>query len=225
MDQQNNYLDNLTDQELSARLKGIDATLSSRYSRTRYKYYSPNGACKRFIKCVGSNIHFINLMVAANGVGKTTVLCNILANICFTPNLDYFNYPLYRQFPFIPKGRIISDTTTITKTIIPEIKKWFPKGKYSVSKADKHYESVWKTHDKDKPDFEFDIMTYEQDVRQFESATLGFALFDEPPPEAIWKATIARMRLGGIIICSFTPLTGSEYFFDNYVTSADAVRY
>lgn len=208
------------------RLRLLKIEKINRLRSQLYRDYVPNGVAEKFIRMIGENKFFINLFIAANGVGKTAVLCNIIANICFSPNLKYFNYPLFTKFPYIPKGRIISDTNTVTKTIVPELHKWLPQGKYKASKADKHYESVWETKGSiDKPKFEFDIMTYEQDVKQFESATLGFAVFDEPVPEAVWKATISRMRRGGIIITCFTPLMGSAYFYDNYVTSPDVVRF
>jgi len=189
-----------------------------------YREYSPNGKCARFIQMIGENRFFINLFIAANGVGKTAVLSNILANICFPP-VKWFNYPLYHNFPYLPQGRIVSDTTTITKQIVPELHKWFPAGQYEAKRADKHFDSAWMTKGRGKPRFTFDIMTYEQDVKQFESVSLGFAVFDEPPPQDIWKATISRMRRGGIVICGFTPLDGSAFFYDNYVMSPDAVRF
>lgn len=212
--------------DLQQRIRQIKIQKIKRRHQQLYRYYEPNGKAQKFIEMVGSNRFFINLFIAANGVGKTAVLCNILANIFFPNNPAWFNYPLYQSFPFIPKGRIISDTTTITKTLVPELHKWFPQGKYTSHKADKHYESVWRTKgESGKPNFEFDMMSYEQDVKQFESATLGILIFDEPVPEAIWKASIARLRRGGIIICCFTPLEGSAYFYDNYVVSPQVVRF
>lgn len=219
-------IDNRSEQDILDEIKQLQSGIAFRQQSNAYKYFIPNGSAEKFIGMVGSNKYFINLFIAANGVSKTATLCNIIANICFEPNLDWFNYPLYTKFPYIPKGRIISDTTTVTKTIVPELRKWLPKDKYDALKADKHFESVWRTKsNKGKPNFEFDVMTYEQDVRQFESATLGFAIFDEPVPEAVWKATISRMRRGGIIICAFTPLMGSAYFYDSYVTAQDVVRF
>ena len=81
------------------------------------------------------------------------------------------------------------------------------------------YECHWSTD----TGFSFDIMTYDQAVKEFESATLGWAWFDEPPPFAIYKATVARMRLGGLIFITETPLTGSAWMFDNLVASPDRV--
>ena len=61
-------------------------------------------------------------------------------------------------------------------------------------------------------------MTYEQSVKEFESAPLGWCWFDEPPPLAIFKATVARMRMGGIIFITATPLMGSAWMYDHIMT-------
>ena len=94
------------------------------------------------------------------------------------------------------------------------MKDWFPAGRYKASKGNKNFESIWTTD----TGWDFDIMTYEQDPMEFEGVTLGWALFDEPPTEAILKATIARMRKGGIIIIGATPLAGSAYLYDSFAT-------
>lgn len=187
----------------------------------KYRYYEPNGKVEQFIKMFGEDKHFVNLLIAANGIGKTASIANILANICFTPKNKWFNYPLYTNFPYLKKGRVISDPTTIKEAIIPELKKWFPAGKYETSKEGKSYEYRWKMAD----GFEFDIMSMEQDLKEFESATLGFVLIDEPCPEAIFKASISRMRRGGIVGSFFTPLMGSAYFYDEFVTNPKTIRY
>lgn len=197
------------------------ALLAYRKKYEKYRYYTPNGKLEKFIEMVGNNKHFINLLIAGNGVGKTAGMTNILANILFEPKNKWFNYPLFNEFPYIKKGRIISDPTTITEAIIPEFKKWFPLSQYETSKEKKSYDYRWKT----TTGFEFDVMSTEQDVKEFESANLGFAFIDEPCPESIFKATISRMRRGGIIIVGFTPLKGSAYFYDEYVTHPHTEHY
>lgn len=188
----------------------------------KYRFYKPNGRVADFIKVVGSNKHFVNLFVAANGVGKTSGLANILAGICFGDSGNqYLQYPLFQQFPYIKRGRIISDPTTISQAIIPELKKWFPSSRYTTSKGGKSYEYNWKTD----TGFRFDILTTEQENKEFESVNLGFCLIDEPCPRSIVKATIARMRRGGILILAFTPLTGSSFFYDEFVVHPDTIHY
>ena len=180
-----------------------------------YKYYIPNGKCEEFIQMVGKGNTFISLFSAGNGVGKTATGANILAHIIWgrESNNKYFDLPLFKKWPFPKRGRVISDPTTITQTLIPEIKKWFPKGRYRTSKKGKMYDYEWLTD----TGFKFDVMTLEQEPKEFESATLGFAWFDEPPSYAIFKATVARMRKGGIIFITATPLKGSAWMYDHII--------
>src|SRR3990167_7185143 len=88
--------------------------------------YIPNGKAEQFIKMVGSGKNFINMFIAANGVGKSAAGVNIITNICYGAQNEWFDYPLFKSFPYVKKGRIISDPTTIKEKIIPELKKWFP---------------------------------------------------------------------------------------------------
>ena len=154
---------------------------------------------------------------AGNGVGKTAVGAVIVANIIWGKGSDWFDYPLFNKFPYRKRGRIISDPTTVQSILIPELEKWFPKGRYSNSKMGKNYPYMWKSD----TGHMFDVMTYEQALKEFESATLGWVLFDEPPPEAIYKATVARMRRGGIIFIGMTPLIGSAWMYDHIATYQD----
>lgn len=179
----------------------------------QYRYYEPSGKGEEFIDEFASGDNFIVLYSAANGVGKTATMANILAHLFWnTGENEYFSGKLFKEFPFSKRGRIISTPTNIEKNVIPEMKTWFPHGKYKTSKGNKKFESIWTTN----TGYEFDIMTYEQDVTEFEGITLGWAWFDEPPPQAIFKATVSRMRRGGIIIIGATPLAGSAYLYDAF---------
>jgi len=180
------------------------------------RYYVPNGKSEEFIKLVGANKHFVSLFLAANGVGKTCTGANMVGNICYGPQSKWFNSPLYNDFPYLKRGRIISDPTTIEEKIVPELHKWLPKGKYETSKAGKTYESQWKT----STGFEFDLMSNEQDAKEFESVDLGWAWFDEPPRWDVFKATVARMRRGGMIFMTLTPLMHSAWIKDELVDKA-----
>lgn len=200
--------------------------------------FIPNKKSEEFIKLVGGNKSFINMFVAANGVGKSCTLANILNAICFgapkfnkdrsrwkeewgTPPESFFNYPLFTNFPYLKKGRIISDPTTIKEKIIPELKLWFPSNRYQVKydtrKEGKNFEAKWITD----TGFEFDLMTTEQSAKEFESTDLGFVIMDEPIPEDIYKATIARGRRGMIVIWGFTPLKYSAWIKDDIYDKRD----
>lgn len=206
------------------------------------EFYVPNGICEQFIKQVGSNKHFVNLFKAANGVGKTAVGAMMVRAICFgPPNFDaenspfwkeeygeppksWFDFPLFQEFPYTKqgkRGRIVSDPTTIKEQIVPELKKWFPSNRYKLRwdtrKEGKQYECKWQTD----TGWEFDLMTYEQAAKEFESVTVGWLWFDEPPPHNIYTACVARMRMGGIIIMTLTPLDYSAWVKDEIVDKRD----
>jgi phage terminase large subunit-like protein len=191
----------------------LEQEMARRLTFEQYRYYEPSGKGEEFIDEFASGENFITLYSAANGVGKTATVANILAHLFWnTGENDFFEGKLFKEFPFSKKGRIISTPTNVTKNIIPELKTWFPKGKYKAHKVGKLFESQWETN----TGWDFDIMTYEQDVTEFESTTLGWAWFDEPPPEAIFKATVSRMRKGGVIIIGATPLAGSAWLYDAF---------
>lgn len=164
---------------------------------------------------IGKGKTFISLFSAANGVGKTACGSSIVAHICYGKSGNkFFDYPLFNKFPFPKQGRIVSDATTVSETTIPELKKWLPPERYKTNKAGRNYEKKWTTD----TGFKFDVMTYDQSIKEFESITLGWAWFDEPPPLAIFKATVSRMRRGGIIFITATPLTGSAWMYDHILT-------
>lgn len=198
-------------------LRALKEEEARRLKYESYRYYEPSGKGEEFINLIGDGECFIVLYSAANGVGKTATGANILANLFWPAGNPWFQGKLFLDFPFKHQGRIVSTPTSVEKNIIPEMKRWFPAGKYQTWKGNRPFENKWSIGGGiAKGGWEFDVMTYEQDVEEFESVTLGWAWFDEPPPEAILKATIARMRKGGIIFIGATPLAGSAYLYDMF---------
>ena len=178
------------------------------------------------------------MFIAANGVGKSAAGANVVTNIVFGPQNKWFRsaafewtdskgrvqvrpetpMPLFEKFPYQKRGRIISDPTTIKEKIVPELKKWFPaneskkipEANYETTKNGKFYESRWMTN----TGFELDLMSTEQEVKEFESVDLGFVWIDEPMPKDKFIATVARMRRGGVIFWTLTPLMYSAWIKD-----------
>jgi phage terminase large subunit-like protein len=210
----------------------IEEELKKRQTKDLCKTYVPCVKAEKFIAEVG-NMNFISIFLAANGVGKSCVGANIIANICFgTQYLDknktrwekkwgpepdtFFDYPLFKKFSYKNKRiRIVSDPTTIREKIIPELRKWFPtNGKtkyYEMFKEGKAYESKIRT----STGFVIDLLTYEQDPKEFESVDCGFIWFDEPSPKNIFIASIARLREGGQAMMTLTPLSYSAWIKDD----------
>jgi len=153
------------------------------------------------------------MFIGGNGSSKSCTMINMLANL-FWPGMNkYFEGTLYEEWPHENTVRIISDPTTIEEKTIPEMEKWFPKGRYTKLKRRKLFYSYWETD----TGWTIDLMTYEQDIKEFESVEKGLIMFDEPPPEKIFKASISRLRLGGRIVLYFTPLAEGAYLFDKYI--------
>jgi phage terminase large subunit-like protein len=209
----NPLLDDEVEEAERKELRELQEEQALRLEEQGFKFYEPNGKCEEFIAAVGSGEYFIVYISAANGVGKTAAGANVVANIVFESENEYFDHPLYKKFPFPNRGRIASDPKNVDN-IVKTLKEWMPAGQYESKKAGKSYDSKWWIGEEKHPEWEWDIMTYEQDAKEYEGDTLGWAWFDEPPPEAIFKATVARMRKGGIIFITATPLMGSAWMYD-----------
>lgn len=196
--------------------------MEKRVSQNRLKWFEPNGAQERFINLIGTGDIFVGIFSAANGVGKTSLMANILGSLVFDNSENHwFDKPFFKDFPFPHRGRIASTSKNVEEigAIQTELKKWFPKGKYETKKKGKSYDSEFTSGD-----WIIDIMTFNQDPAEYESATLGVMIFDEPPPLRILHACIARMRKGGIILIFMTPLdTGGEIIED--LTSKEQIEY
>jgi len=185
---------------------------ASRILRDKYRYYEPNGKCEEYIKAVGSGDYFVVMFSAANGVGKTAVSANVVANIVFENLNPYFDYPLYNKWPYPKQGRIVSYPSNL-EGVVGALKEWLPGDKYKSKKRGKSYDSFFESN----TGWKWDLMTTEQDPKEFEGPTLGWVWFDEIPPMSIYKACVSRLRKGGIIFISATPLEGSGWLYDHIV--------
>jgi len=184
----------------------------------KYRYYKPIGKVENFLEKLLSGNYMVGALLAANGIGKSTAMVNTIAHLCYPCGNKYFQQPLMTKWEYPKRGRIVSDATTIKETIVPALMNWFPVNRYMTLNRGKNYPASWTTD----TGWEFDLMTYDQDPKEFESATLGFVLFDEPPPESIYKASIARLRKGGICGIFATPLMGSAWLYDEIVANPNA---
>lgn len=183
----------------------------------KHEHYVPTGVGEELIRRVGTPDSLIDMVSAANGIGKTALGVNIVSELCWPTDNGWFDFPLFNKWPYPKRIRIISDPATITSTIIPAMIEWFPRGRYKNDKKGKHHEYWWETD----TGWIIEVMSYEQDPKEFESATLGFAWLDEPPPESIYKATVARLRKGGKLFITQTPLGGSAYLYDQIIVNKD----
>jgi hypothetical protein len=199
------------------------AEMERRLEAYRCRYFEPNGPQEKFINLLGKDNPFIGIFSAANGLGKTTLIVNVLSSIIWGSQNSYFDFPIFKDWPFPKRFRFVTDPKLLEEIgpFHSEIKKWWPKGKYEALKGGKSYYSQYKANG-----FLLDVMSYDQDLSQFEGSTLGGIFFDEPPVRAIWNASIARLRMGGMALVFMTPLTQAAWFFDEVVPKhASAIIY
>lgn len=193
----------------------IRKELLYRINNEKYRYYRPIGKVEEYLNKLFTGDYLVGALLAANGIGKSTAMVNAMAHLMFPVGNDFFQQPLMKKWPYPKRGRIVSDATTIKETIVPALQEWFPVDKYMTLNKGKNFPASWTT----ETGWEFDLMTYDQDPKEFESSTLGFCFFDEPPPENIYKASIARLRKGGICGIFATPLMGSAWLYDEIVAN------
>lgn len=212
----------IQEQEIK-RLRELRKIKLHRLQNEPHRYFVPIGKFTEFTDKAMSGKYKVSLLEAANGIGKTYGIANLLANLFWPVQNRYFQKPLFQKWPYPKQGRIASYPNTIIETLIPALKEVFPKGRFDVTKYDtikdgRNFEASWETD----TGWKFKIMTYEQSPKEFESANLGFWWLDEPPPPLIYKANYSRLRMGGIGLMSETPLTGSQWIFDDFIDKHDA---
>jgi len=180
----------------------------------RIQFFTPNGKQEEFVKIAQDTSGLVSILSSANGVGKTADIVNIFGNLIFGPQSHWFDTELFRNWPYPKRIRYITNPKLVEEIgpFHSEIEKWWPKGKYEVHKAGKNYFSQYKANG-----WVVDVMTYDQDVSQFEGGNLGLVVCDEPPPRGIYHACITRLRMGGLLFVLMTPLTEAAWFFEEVV--------
>jgi len=212
-------------EELESLLAVIEAKSEEHEINNPLSKYIPTGKQEELLHAVGEeNGYWQFILPAGNSSGKSCVSVAILANIMWGPQSDWFDLPRFRQWPY-PQKKFwyISEQSTLKETIVgtdeigqSEIKKWFPVGRYDLSKGGYEFYSKLTTDTGWIGTFK----TFDMDQSKFESDKISVAIFDEPPPEAIYNAVLARLTLGGIVLMPMTPLSSSAWVKDRLVDKA-----
>jgi phage terminase large subunit-like protein len=192
--------------EVEVALREVLIEIEQRKKANPSAFLIPNGKQEEFLKLP----EFVNVFSTGNGVGKTIIAVNIITNLIWGSQNEWFDNPRYKDFPRPSRGRIVSTHKNIKESIIPKLYEWFPKARFITRKEKQEYEAHWITD----VGSEFDIMTYDTEPEQFEGPTLHWILFDEPPPYRIFGACISRLREGGVIIITMTPVYSGGWIFD-----------
>jgi hypothetical protein len=198
-------------------LKRLEAEARKRFPS---RFFVPNGKQEQFMRMVGGcagadgRVTTLNVFSAGNGVGKTAIGPNILAQIVYGQHGEWTKgCPYYENWPFPKRARILGTHSNLKETgaIHEELTKWLVPGTYERIKDGQEYFSVYNF-----PDYGWSIklMTYDQDPKELEGPTLGLIWADEPMPEAFVGPAMSRLREGGLFMNTMTPLSGGAWVFD-----------
>ncbi|MFH1739022.1 MAG: hypothetical protein ABIH23_08435 [bacterium] len=205
--------------------------LKSRLAREAAKkwpsrFFIPNGKQEEFLRAVGREEARHIVFSAGNGVGKTAVGANVLAQIIYGQHGRWTNdCPLFQNWPYARRGRILATPKNLEEkigAIDVELTRWLAPGTYKRSKGNQKY---WSLYEFPEYGWSFDLMTFEQDVSELAGPTLGLVWSDEPMPATFWGEISSRLRMGGIYICTMTPLGDAAWMFDKSELQDPAWRF
>ena len=177
--------------------------------------YIPTGLQEDVILHVGQGKYQIILALHPNDVGKTVTGVNILRNIIWQCDPNYFawwdGYSVYRDKNFhLKKFRIASVPSNLMegKAIQTEIKAWWPFQRYEWLKGGKPYPSTCTTDN----GWTGDALSYNQSVTAFESIKLSFQWWDEPGKADLIGASSQRFAQDGMLwLITATPVNAGAF--------------
>ncbi len=200
--------------------EGLELEFERRQREEPLRFVELNSAIREFAEAWIDPAKRILVLPAPNGVGKS-VGSVVLLGWSIWPETapEWFRTPWLRKLPSIDKSfRIVSTPEEAGEagTLQNAIKKYWPKAKYLAVKNRKAFDSFFTCSN----GWIGDVMTYEQEIGEFEGSTRGLILYNEPPPREIRKACLYRTRMGGMEAFPMTPLANSAWIKDEIVDAA-----
>lgn len=181
------------------------AVMAREAARTKpSELYVPTGIIEPIIKMVGEGRHRIVAAPLPNGVGKTRLNAEISRELCVPSGNEYFDYPIFKKWPFAKKIYIIGTPENLSEGGIVEqhLKNALPVGSYEAHKDGKRY---FRRYVFSRTGWTIRLLTYEQAVTEYEGDELGLLINDEPCLGWMVDALRRGMRIGGIWLSIFTP--------------------
>lgn len=213
----------------SEELDLLNYELERRKAMEPLRFFKPNVAQVKFINAILDPGSRIILFPAGNWCGKTMSAIAVLGACIWPHQAEYpiFNNPLFKDWTgqgYPKRARIVSTPKELEMngSIQVEIAKWWPKGQFTPHRKGKQFDSEFVTN----TGWIVDLMSYEQAATEFEGATIPFFIFNEPCPEDIFDACLARMKFGGKVLMPMTPLADSAWIYDRLVANdgIDGIR-
>jgi phage terminase large subunit-like protein len=209
------------------------ARWKNQFERNPLSCFLPNKAQARLAQAMGTLVpeKRIFVMTSGNGAGKSAISLNIVGNLVLK-NINmyrgvtdvqtgekqsgFFDYPFFNHYPDWPKVIWYVSNQESLRSIWDEFRLWFPANIYTDYKDGKTYVSRVKF----PTGWTMYFRTIEQDPQTFESANVGVIIFDEPPPQAIYKACLSRTRSGAVVLIAATPVNKCGWMKSEVVDKA-----
>jgi len=225
------YDKTIADGKSQAEARGMVERATKGFVADPRRFYCPNGANEKLINTFAYSNHDTDVPVIlctyANGVGKTTSVLQIIANLtkfredpkdslvyngwfdqgCFL-NWKYPKTIWYCSTHTALKEKL-GDNGDLIQMLAPGTYEKFKESKAYISRIE--FKSGWTLR----------VFSFDQAASEFESANVGLIINDEPAPEAIWKAQKSRRRMGCITIHINTPLYAPPYLLEECVRNSD----
>ena len=94
----------------------LERELEWRRENERFSFFTPNGKQEEFVRLAGAGADSVYILSAANGIGKTTLVVNLMAHLVFGPQNNFFDVPLFRNWPFPKRIRYITDQKIVEES-------------------------------------------------------------------------------------------------------------
>lgn len=191
------------------------------------RFFVPHGGQLEFIREIEREGAFIVISGAGNGWGKSEIIAAIFAAIMWPMLAPPAMANLGKDWKHPKRARIYSMPAELDEigSLQTAIKRLFPVGRYTAHKGRYNYPSVFVTD----TGWVLDLFSYERDASEAAGPNIGLQAWNEPPPEALAKESIARSRAGGIILGGFTSLLENIWVVDGLLSKHDGkdirVRY
>lgn len=200
--------------------------------------FTPNIGQERYLNHwagKGGHYPFIGVLSAGNGLGKTSLMANVMVGCAYGPDeVSPFmeQYGLFQREADWRKAnrkpsayRIVCQADAMKEDgpVLQAIREWFPKGRYKLDKAGKTFFSSLTCYDEaGQVCATFGVKTHDQSVVAQAGTNLNGAFHDEPPPAENYAETVGRCRREGAFIMFFlTPLKMAAWMVDQIINEAD----
>lgn len=190
----------LSEAERKAEIAKLDAQLEQIRLEYPTVLFEPNRVQKAALRMLDEGlkdgIRSYGIL-PGNGVGKTTLLANLIWNIAAGPQNEWFDLPFIIHWPYRKELRLVCDAADMkegTGGVWQAIDMWWPKSQYRSSMQGYDYQAAFNL----PRGFTLSIRTYNQPRRLHESVSLGAVFLNEPPDNpGIWQQYGARLRGSG----------------------------